>query len=687
MEQLRRETPGFEAETNKKIRDYILMRKRSAARMAGEQATLYHIPVVVHVIHTGGVVGTTYNPTDATITSAIDYLNAVFNGTWTGTGGSILGAGDMQIQFVLATKDPAGNPTTGINRINGSSLSGYTANGITIASDGSVNDIPVKDLSRWDPKGYYNIWIVNKINGQDGTTPGVAFTAGYAYFPYHNNSVASTLLRDGIVMLATQMRSGEKTLPHEFGHAFNLYHTFQGETNVTGALNGCPSNSSPSTQGDWCSDTDPVINPADDGYGATAFSCRTGTNPCTTLPYNDNTEKNFMNYTSCYQLFTSEQRARMQAALSVTTRKGLAVSWANNQGTYPTTWTPPAPAVVTPTSTDIITYDDWLGIMNINLNGKKIFTLNSYRDNGYVDNTKWYNLIALQPNTTYTMEVDLLNSGNYEQFGLWIDYNGDGAFNEAEEKEYYTDSYINTLGTEMSTLSFSFTTPASFSGNVVRMRVMNDFSSRYTGMTKLIGSSSSIVGGQAEDYPVFLMNVSPMPVTLVDFSGNTTSGNTNLSWTTSTELNAKEYEVQRSSNGDDFTTIGTVGAKGNTYTETTYQYTDYHVGSGTHLYRLKMIDQNESFKFSKTLQFTIESRVDVQVIGNPFTNSIKLVLPDHKGTATVRLFDAVGKLVLTHSTAQSTTVDLPVNPQLPKGLYILETIVNNQRYMHKLIKE
>jgi hypothetical protein len=79
--------------------------------------------------------------------------------------------------------------------------------------------------------------------------------------------------------------------------------------------------------------------------------------------------------------------------------------------------------------------------------------------------------------------------------------------------------------------------------------------------------------------------------------------------------------------------------------------------------------------------------VDVQVIGNPFTNSIKLVLPDHKGTATVRLFDAVGKLVLTHSTAQSTTVDLPVNPQLPKGLYILETIVNNQRYMHKLIKE
>src|SRR5215204_772053 len=67
LEQVRRENPGFEAETNKKINDYIARRKRSAARMAGEQAALYHIPVVVHVIHTGGAVGTAYNPTDATI--------------------------------------------------------------------------------------------------------------------------------------------------------------------------------------------------------------------------------------------------------------------------------------------------------------------------------------------------------------------------------------------------------------------------------------------------------------------------------------------------------------------------------------------------------------------------------------------------------------------------------------------
>ena len=61
----------------------------------------YTIPVVVHVINTGGAIGTIYNPTDAQILGAIAYLNAVYNGTEPGT----QGAGDLQIQFTqLAQK-------------------------------------------------------------------------------------------------------------------------------------------------------------------------------------------------------------------------------------------------------------------------------------------------------------------------------------------------------------------------------------------------------------------------------------------------------------------------------------------------------------------------------------------------------------------------------------------------------
>src|SRR5579871_3453408 len=87
----------------------------------------YQIPIVVHIINTGGDIGSIYNPTDDQIVGAIDYLNQVYNGTWPGTVTSGYGAGNLGIQFVLAQRDPNCNPTNGINRVDGSGLAGYVA--------------------------------------------------------------------------------------------------------------------------------------------------------------------------------------------------------------------------------------------------------------------------------------------------------------------------------------------------------------------------------------------------------------------------------------------------------------------------------------------------------------------------------------------------------------------------------
>lgn len=283
MDALRRQNPGIEKEINEQVRQYIS--SRTANRQSRIQAAVYYIPVVVHIIHTGGAVGTIYNPTDAAITSTINYLNAVYDGTWAGAGGPILGVGDIQIKFVLATKDPNGNSSTGINRVDGSGVANYSASGILLSSVGA-DETTIKNLSRWDPERYYNVWVVNKIDGLDGTSG--SFVAGYANFPLPNNTSVGNQRLDGIVMLATQMYAGAKTLPHEIGHALNLYHVFEGEGVVAG-MNTCPTNANPAADGDACTDTNPVINPADDGYGGSAFSCRSGTNSCTGTAYNDNT--------------------------------------------------------------------------------------------------------------------------------------------------------------------------------------------------------------------------------------------------------------------------------------------------------------------------------------------------------------------------------------------------------------
>lgn len=267
----------------------------------------YTIPVVVHVIHTGGAVGTIYNPPDAQILKAIAYLNAVYNGTEPGT----LGAGDLQIQFALAQRDPNCNPTNGINRVDGSGVAGYVSGGVQAQQQVTgTADTNVKNLIRWNTSQYYNIWIVNKIDGNDGTGAG-SFIAGFAYFP------GSPVNEDGIVMLATQMDSGQKTLPHEIGHAFNLYHPFQSSdpTNMS-----CAPNGNCNIDGDQICDTDPITEPLN-------FVCRTGSNnPCTGTPYTINTENNYMNYTLCYSLFTPDQKIRMLASAAVAPRLSLTTS-------------------------------------------------------------------------------------------------------------------------------------------------------------------------------------------------------------------------------------------------------------------------------------------------------------------------------------------------------------------------
>jgi hypothetical protein len=306
-EKLMKTDPGYAATINANnefIRNYIATHPPAQART---NSALYTIPVVVHVVHTGGAEGTIYNPTDAQIIGAINYLNSIYDGSDASLFG---GVGDMQIQFALAQRDPNCNPTNGINHVDGSSIPNYTAFGVNRNNSNGATEASVKNFVRWDANNYYNIWVVNKIDGADGTSG--TFIAGFAYFPGSSASL------DGTMMLATQMKAGAKTLPHEIGHALNLYHTFQGSNNST----TCPVNNNCSFDGDMVCDTDPTPYYSD-------FLCKTSSiNNCTGTWFAINTENNFMGYTNCYTLFTAGQKSRALAAMALPSRVSLANSLA-----------------------------------------------------------------------------------------------------------------------------------------------------------------------------------------------------------------------------------------------------------------------------------------------------------------------------------------------------------------------
>ena len=475
----------------------------------------FYIPVIVHIMHNGSAVGAFDNPTDASITSTIDYLNKVYNGTWNGTGGSVIGVGDINIKFTLATKDTNNNVTTGIERINCSGLANYGLYGVKLNEANGVDQTTIKNLAKWDPFKYYNVWVVNKIDGCGGVpNPCSSWTAGFAYFPFEpvsTNSVAGSVFRDidGTIMLATGMTPGNAVLPHEIGHALSLYHPFEG-SNLTS--NACPSTDP--TLGDKCADTDPINNPQGAGNAYPAYArdsfpyTAPFTNTCTGTPYTSNTEKNIMNYTFKTRLFTANQKERMKASCMSTIREGLTTSWANNRGVYPTTWATPLAASATPVTSATGLSNVYAGIYRVELNDMIVNSMLTSEEGGYVNKAnKWYDLFQVNAGVTYTMKVNIFNGGNANQLGVYIDYNNDGIFNSSTEKIYLSTNLSTTAAVGYTLqVPITFTVPASTAmstGSIVRMRVINDLSTAY-GLAAVSGTSTSVTYGQAEDYPIYL---------------------------------------------------------------------------------------------------------------------------------------------------------------------------------------
>lgn len=255
----------------------------------------YVVPVVFHVIHLGEPIGTGTNVSDEAIKRALRVCNERYRNMNNG------GGADTQIEFALAVRDPNGNCTNGITRTDYSSNTQYANYGIKLDGSQGITDAQLKAIISWNRSKYYNIYIISEIDDNNGG----AGTQGYAYMASsHGNST------DGAVFMASNLiQDFDQTMIHELGHAFNLYHTFEGDNNG----NSCPPNSNPTTQGDRCADTPP--------HKRSPSDCNTtGTNSCDGGSSNALFVHNYMDYSSstCATQFTADQGARMRAACAST---------------------------------------------------------------------------------------------------------------------------------------------------------------------------------------------------------------------------------------------------------------------------------------------------------------------------------------------------------------------------------
>lgn len=260
--------------------------KMAASKDIRKTGKIRIIPVVFHIFHSSG----TENITDAQINDEMRILNENFrrlNADAAQTRDIFKGvAGDMEIEFRLARKDPQGNCTNGIVRV----FDEETENG--------TNNIKLKSV--WPTDRYLNVWVVDAIVNFSSGLPGIA---GYAQFPW-----AGSYNTDGVIVLSNQIGSigtsrinNSTTTTHEVGHWLGCFHPFQ---------DSC-------SGGDRVEDTPPCANnrsgilfynsPIDPNYN-------TCSNDQPDLP--DQLE-NYMDYVGGQHqnMFTIGQKARMDASL------------------------------------------------------------------------------------------------------------------------------------------------------------------------------------------------------------------------------------------------------------------------------------------------------------------------------------------------------------------------------------
>jgi hypothetical protein len=227
--------------------------------------------------------------------------------------------------------------------------------------------------------------------------------------------------------------------------------------------------------------------------------------------------------------------------------------------------------------------------------------------------------------------------------------------------------------------------------------VLNSFANYNIGCPGPIGCTFGVVNGPSNTtsnatFGVIFASGTPLPVQLVQFlASKKDDGSVLLSWATSQEENAGYYDVERSSDQTGWLKIGSVKAKGNSSTTTNYNYSDKLPLDGDGYYRLKMVDIDGKFKYSKTVTVSGDKNTRPLVIySNPFSDLIRLkVNVSRAQNLNMTVSDMLGKIVISKS-YQAQAGDNFVNLQPAaggSGMYILHIHGDSYNQTVKLEKQ
>jgi hypothetical protein len=182
---------------------------------------------------------------------------------------------------------------------------------------------------------------------------------------------------------------------------------------------------------------------------------------------------------------------------------------------------------------------------------------------------------------------------------------------------------------------------------------------------------------------IFLLEFpNPLPIELTSFVGEATDRGNQLRWTTANELDNKGFDIEKLIGGN-FEKIGFVEGNGNSSDSQSYDYMDYSIRPGVTFYRLKQIDLNGQFDYSKIVSINNEDAIQTVTL---YPNPVKDVLTIENGEGSVTIYNVAGQLVKEEVSVSDFRHQINVS-DLPKGMYSLTVSKQNREIeSHKFIK-
>lgn len=161
-----------------------------------------------------------------------------------------------------------------------------------------------------------------------------------------------------------------------------------------------------------------------------------------------------------------------------------------------------------------------------------------------------------------------------------------------------------------------------------------------------------------------------LPVELVNFVAIPNRNTVELNWVSASEKDNDHFVIERSLNGKEFVSIATIKGKGTTAVRSEYSFEDSAPLAGVSYYRLKQVDTNGSFEYSKTIIVKLEARRNASLY--PTVTSDKLYLEITGSYQFVSIHDMMGRQVYKKDLILNTlNYSLNVN-QLKAGNYNLQ---------------